>query len=118
MRLKVAHRCAARAVVCPHWAKADTVSASVATWLRAWDIALAIACRRRECCRSVRSRRTILRARTDGESDQAAQGAARLGSHVVSQRDRQSGAAGAAHRRVLADARRARRDPADEPARQ
>jgi hypothetical protein len=37
---------------------------------------------------------------------------------VVSQCDRQSGAVGASHRRVLAHACRARRDPAEKPARQ
>jgi hypothetical protein len=41
-----------------------------------------------------------------------------VGSHVVSPRNRQSGASRSSHRRVLADAWRARRDPADQPARQ
>jgi hypothetical protein len=45
-----------------------------------------------------------------------AQGTAGVGSHVVSQRDRQSGTTCSAHRCVLADACRARRDPADRPA--
>ena len=63
-------------------------------------------------------RERLLPARADGEPDQAAQGAVGVGSHVVSQRDRQSGAARSPHRRVLADAWRARRDPADQPARQ
>src|SRR5215467_13004252 len=52
----------------------------------------------------------------DGEPDQAAQGAIGVGSHVVSQRDRQSGAAGPRYRCVLADAWCARRDPPGEPA--
>ena len=47
---------------------------------------------------------------------QPAQGAVGVGSHVVSQRDRQLGAARSSHRHVLADAWRARRNPADEPA--
>src|SRR6516225_4971076 len=51
--------------------------------------------------------------RLPGEPDQAAQGTAGIRSHVVPQRDGQSGAACSAHRRVLVDARRARRDPAD-----
>jgi hypothetical protein len=62
-------------------------------------------------------RERLLPARADGEPDQAAQSAAGVGSHVVSQRDRQSGAARSPHRRVLADARRARRDPAEQSAR-
>ena len=68
---------------------------------------------------SLKARRGTLRdrllpARADGEPDQAAQDAVGVGPHVVSQRDRQSGAAGPAHRRVLADAWRARRDPEGE----
>ena len=43
---------------------------------------------------------------------------AQLASDRMSQRDRQSGAARPPHRRVLADAWRARRDPEGEPARQ
>jgi len=61
-------------------------------------------------------RERLLPSRADGKSDQAAQSAVGVGSHVVSQRDGQSGAARSPHRRVLADAWRARRDPADEPA--
>jgi hypothetical protein len=41
-----------------------------------------------------------------------------VGSHVVSQRDRQSSATRSPYCRVLADAWRARRDPADQPVRQ
>src|SRR3984893_14491919 len=59
----------------------------------------------------------LLPARTDGKPDPPAQGAAGVGSHVVSQRDRQLGAARAPHRSVLADALRALSDPTDEPAR-
>ncbi len=66
--------------------------------------------------RSLRDR--LLPARADGEPDQAAQGAAGVGSHVVSQRDRQSGTASPPHCRVLADAWRARRHPERKPARQ
>ena len=64
-------------------------------------------------------RERLLPTRADGEPDQAAQNAVGVGSHVVPQRDRQSGAARAPHRRVLADAWRARSDsrrPARSPA--
>src|SRR5271154_395991 len=61
-------------------------------------------------------RERLLPARADGEPDQAAQGATGVRPHVVSQRDGQSGAARPPHCRVLADAWRACRDPADEPA--
>src|SRR6516225_2476827 len=47
--------------------------------------------------------------RLPGEPDQTAQGADGVGPHVVSQRDGQSGAARASHRRLLADAFRTRR---------
>jgi hypothetical protein len=50
--------------------------------------------------------------------EQLQQGAIGVGSHVVSQRDSQSGAARPPHRCVLADAWRARRDPPNEPARE
>src|SRR6202163_4671245 len=59
----------------------------------------------------------LLPARADGKPNQAQQGETGVGSHVVSQRDRQSGASRAPHRRILADALRALRDPTDEPAR-
>ena len=54
-------------------------------------------------------RQPLLRARTGGKPDQAAQDAAGVRSHLVPLGARQSGAARAAHRRLLADARRARR---------
>jgi hypothetical protein len=54
---------------------------------------------------------------SDGEPDQAAQGAALLRSHVVPQRNRQSGAARSPHCRIPADARRACRGSSDKPAR-
>src|SRR2546423_14743524 len=63
-------------------------------------------------------RERLLPARADEEPDQAAQNTVGVGSHVMSQRDRQSGAARPPHRRVLADAWCARRNSADEPARQ
>ena len=56
----------------------------------------------------------LLSARPNGKSHQITQGPARLGPHVVSPRHRQSGAARAPHRRLLADARCARRDPVDQ----
>jgi hypothetical protein len=52
----------------------------------------------------------------DGESDQAAQDAVGVGSHVVSQRDRQSSPARSSHRRVLANAWRPRRHPSHQRA--
>ena len=54
----------------------------------------------------------------DGEPDQAAQSAVGVGSNVVSQRDRKSGAPCSSRRCILVDAWRARRDPAEQPARQ
>jgi hypothetical protein len=62
-------------------------------------------------------RERLLPARADGKPDQAAQGAALLGPHVVPQRDGQSGTPRTPHRCVLVDAWRARRDPSDKPAR-
>src|SRR5262245_31148706 len=63
-------------------------------------------------------RERLLPARADGEFDQAAQSAAGVGSNVLPQRDRQSGAARLPHRRLLADAWRARsaRRRQDQPA--
>jgi hypothetical protein len=59
-------------------------------------------------------RERLLPARADGEPDQAAQGPAFVGPHVVSQGNRQAGAACLPHRRVLW---RPRRHSADRPAR-
>jgi hypothetical protein len=59
----------------------------------------------------------LLPARADGEPHQAAQGAAFVGPHVVSQRDGQSGAACPPYCRILVDAWRARHDSADRSAR-
>jgi Transposase DDE domain group 1 len=55
--------------------------------------------------REVPLRGCLLQARADGEPDQAAQGAVGIRPDVVSQRDRQSGAARFPHRGVLVDAR-------------
>ena len=49
-------------------------------------------------------RQLVLRAWSGGEPDQAAQGAALIGSHVLPFRRRQSGSARPAHLRLLADA--------------
>jgi len=54
-------------------------------------------------------RKPLLRARPGGKSHQAAQGSARLRSHVLPLGARQSGPSGPAHRRLLADAHCPRR---------
>ena len=59
----------------------------------------------------------ILRARTGGKPDQAAQGPARLRPHLLPEPARQPVPAGAPHRRLLADARAPRRGVAQDAAR-
>ena len=58
-------------------------------------------------------RQSLLRARTDGEPDQAAQNATGLGSNLLPFRHRQPGPPCAAHRRLLAHAHRPRRHSKD-----
>ena len=59
-----------------------------------------------------------LRARPDGKSDQIAQEPAGVGSHILSGAARQSDAPHSAHRRLLVDARIARRHPQNPSSRQ
>ena len=58
-------------------------------------------------------RQSLLRARPDGEPDQAAQNAIGLGSNILPFRHRQPGPPCAAHRRLLAHAHRPRRHSKD-----
>ena len=63
-------------------------------------------------------RQLVLRSRTGGKFDQAAQEPARLRSHQLPVRTRQPGSPRAAHRRLLADADGARHHPQVPAARQ